>query len=338
MSKNNIEISVIIAAHNRKRYLKEAISSALNQDFDRDKYEIIVVKNFEDKEIDSFIEEKNVKSLYTEEEKLGGKVKLGIEESKGQIVCFLDDDKFHEGKLRRVHSYFMTYKDLSFYHNNRIVIDEAGRVLLTPKTWEEEYISQYDEKVYASLIRRRVWANNSSICVRKNDIELRQLGQIDLLVDLYLISSVLINRKPLLLDHTPLTYYRVHDSNTSLVFRDINQECVYRRRNVADLSKIYEWSKDNREFAHVFYYLYFILTKWNYGIICEDKRLEVLLDSLKMLRSPFITLKSKVKYVGASSLNLFFHSFVKNYLINPRSQQTVRLPKEIIDIKETEIF
>ncbi|AOL17296.1 hypothetical protein BFU36_11915 [Sulfolobus sp. A20] len=82
MNKDNVAISVIITAHNRRKFLKEAITSALNQEFDKDKYEIIVMKNFEDQEIDSFMKEKNVKSLYTEEEKLGIKLKLALKNRK----------------------------------------------------------------------------------------------------------------------------------------------------------------------------------------------------------------------------------------------------------------
>ncbi|QKR00849.1 glycosyltransferase family 2 protein [Metallosphaera tengchongensis] len=134
IKKDDVVISVIITAHNRRKFLKEAITSALNQEFDRSKHEVIVVKNFEDQEIDSFIEEKNVKSLYTEEEKSGGVQKVGAEESKGSIVCLLDDDdKFHEEKLRNVCHSFTRYKDLTFYHNNRVVIYDEGKVLLTPE-------------------------------------------------------------------------------------------------------------------------------------------------------------------------------------------------------------
>ncbi|TRM87006.1 hypothetical protein DJ529_09775 [Sulfolobus sp. C3] len=82
MNKDNVAISVIITAHNRRKFLKESITSALNQEFDKDKYEIIVMKNFEDQEIDSFMKEKNVKSLYTEEEKLGIKLKLALKNRK----------------------------------------------------------------------------------------------------------------------------------------------------------------------------------------------------------------------------------------------------------------
>ncbi|AOL17298.1 hypothetical protein BFU36_11925 [Sulfolobus sp. A20] len=61
------------------------------------------------------------------------------------------------------------------------------------------------------------------------------------------------------------------------------------KKDLEDLSKIYELSKRNKEFAYVFYYLIFINKKWSYDIFCEDnKRLEVIADSLKILRNPFL--------------------------------------------------
>ncbi len=183
---NKPEISVIITAYNREKYLKEAISSALNQNFPRDNYEVIVVKNFYNDDIDNLIHENNVKSIYTEEEGLGGKLKLGIEESNGEIICFLeDDDKFHENKLRKVNESFSKYKDLAFYHNNKIVIDGDGNVVIEPKSRGEEYIDKFDKFVYKSLIRRVAWKNNSSICVRRDCVDLQELGQINILGDLY---------------------------------------------------------------------------------------------------------------------------------------------------------
>jgi len=65
-------ISVIITAHNRRRFLLEAVNSALNQTLPKDEYEIIVVKNFEDERIDKFLEEHYVKNIVTKEEPLNG--------------------------------------------------------------------------------------------------------------------------------------------------------------------------------------------------------------------------------------------------------------------------
>ncbi|WP_290705506.1 glycosyltransferase, partial [Ferroplasma sp. Type II] len=62
---DNPYISVIIVAYNRKNYIKQAIESVLNQTLNQNLYEIIVVKNFEDMEIDDFINKNNIKNIYT---------------------------------------------------------------------------------------------------------------------------------------------------------------------------------------------------------------------------------------------------------------------------------
>ncbi len=48
-------ITVIIVAYKRKEYIIEAIKSALNQTLNKEYYEIIVIKNFIDKNIDTLI-------------------------------------------------------------------------------------------------------------------------------------------------------------------------------------------------------------------------------------------------------------------------------------------
>ncbi|MEW9492497.1 MAG: glycosyltransferase, partial [Candidatus Aramenus sulfurataquae] len=315
------------------------ISSALNQTFPRDSYEVIVIKNFYDDDVDNFIRENNVKSIYSEEEKSGGMLKLGIEQSSGEIICFLDDDdKFHEDKLRKVHDSFEKYKDLAFYHNNRIVIDENGNVISKPEPWGEEYIDKYDKSVYESLIRRKAWSNSSSICIKKGSINSQKLGQINLSVDLYLLLNVLINKSPLLLDHTPLTYYRIHGGNTSIGSHETSVKYVHMQRSLQDVFKIYEMGKQNKEFNLVFYYNYYLRAKMNYNVIYEDRRLEVLRTSLRMLMNPYKSMKTKVKYVGAALLNLVFHNYVRNYIIRLNLRYNGEIPLGIIDVKDKEVI
>ncbi|MGC8726379.1 MAG: glycosyltransferase, partial [Thermoplasmata archaeon] len=88
----NPYISVIITAHNRKEFLKNSINSVINQTLPRSFYEIIVVKNFIDFEIDDFIQKNGIINIYTDEIEIGKKIVLGIEHCKGEILCFLDDD------------------------------------------------------------------------------------------------------------------------------------------------------------------------------------------------------------------------------------------------------
>ncbi|WP_054845398.1 glycosyltransferase family A protein [Sulfuracidifex tepidarius] len=100
-------ISVIITAHNRKKFIVDAISSVLNQTLQKSFYEIIVVKNFEDKTIDNFIYRNNIKDIYLSEEPIGPKYVKGIQNSTGEITCILeDDDKFKVDKLQKVYNKF----------------------------------------------------------------------------------------------------------------------------------------------------------------------------------------------------------------------------------------
>jgi Glycosyltransferases, probably involved in cell wall biogenesis len=111
-------ISVIITAHNRREFLLDAVNSALNQTLPKDEYEIIVVKNFEDERIDKFLEEHNVRNIIVKEEPLGAKIVKGVEESRGEVVSFLeDDDLWLPQKLDIVKQVFKD-KDVIYYHND----------------------------------------------------------------------------------------------------------------------------------------------------------------------------------------------------------------------------
>ena len=70
----------------------DAVNSALNQTLPKDEYEIIVVKNFEDENIDRFLEEHSVRNIIVKEEPLSAKIVKGVEESRGEVISFLDDD------------------------------------------------------------------------------------------------------------------------------------------------------------------------------------------------------------------------------------------------------
>ena len=56
-------ISVIILAYTRKDFLFDAIKSAINQTLNRNLYEIIVIKNFQDETIDDFIRDNGITSV-----------------------------------------------------------------------------------------------------------------------------------------------------------------------------------------------------------------------------------------------------------------------------------
>jgi len=118
-SSSPIKLSVIIASHDRREYVINAVKSVLQQEYDRDSLEIIVVKNYEDQKIDEFLREQGVKNIISHEKYLGGKHAAGICVSSGDVISFLDDDDlFLPNKLKHASQLFKLYK-FSFYHNDQ---------------------------------------------------------------------------------------------------------------------------------------------------------------------------------------------------------------------------
>ncbi len=162
-------ISVIITAHDRREFLLEAVNSALNQTLPKDEYEIIVVKNFEDERIDRFLEEHNVKNIVTKEEPLGAKIVKGVEESRGEVVSFLeDDDLWLPQKLEIVKQVFKD-KDVMYYHNNFYNFSGFSSLsLLIDRIQSSNDRSKISKlKIYDMKNDLFLQINSSSIAVRK---------------------------------------------------------------------------------------------------------------------------------------------------------------------------
>ena len=99
MSKNQIELSIIVPVYNVEMYVKECLQSLVNQTLDKDNYEIIIVNDgSKDKslEICKEFEEKYdyVKLISQENKGLGAARNLGIKNSRGMYIGFVDSDDY----------------------------------------------------------------------------------------------------------------------------------------------------------------------------------------------------------------------------------------------------
>lgn len=237
-------ISVIVTAHFRKAFILDAINSALNQTLEKDLYEILVVKNFEDKTIDNFIQERNIENIYLEEEPIGPKYVKGIKRSSGEIVCILeDDDRFKSNKLEKVYSKFKN-KSLGFYHNNFEIINENGNV--TRSKFYDNYHgsplyieNNKKERYYKKIVNyNSIFTNNSSICFRREIIErnLYSLNRMRNSSDYFLMMLAMDSNLDVLFDNEILTQYRIHHENTSIIKKpDFDQYLI----NLAQLYRKY---------------------------------------------------------------------------------------------------
>ena len=96
-----MEISVIVPTYKPDYYIWECLESLRIQSLDREKYEVLIVLNGEKKNYYSDIEEwigknkiKNFKILYTEIVGVSNARNIGIDNSRGEYIVFIDDDDY----------------------------------------------------------------------------------------------------------------------------------------------------------------------------------------------------------------------------------------------------
>ncbi|MGC9072482.1 MAG: glycosyltransferase family A protein, partial [Acidilobus sp.] len=116
MSSSAALISVIVTAYNRRHYLPHALRSLKGQTLPRDRFKVIVVKNFEDKESDGIIRRNGWKNIVTDVVPLGGKIAIGLEEAGGEVVTFLeDDDMYRKERLSYIYRVFASSRDVVYF-------------------------------------------------------------------------------------------------------------------------------------------------------------------------------------------------------------------------------
>ncbi|HXW67590.1 MAG TPA: glycosyltransferase family A protein [Thermoplasmata archaeon] len=221
--------TVIVTAHDRRAYLREAIDSVLAQDIDRSRFELVVVKNFDDPEVDARLDGAGARRLRCAEAPVSRKVLEGLRVSRGRVVFLLDDDdRFEPDKLRVVLEEFAADPRLGFVHHqvryigpdNRPLPGSGGRFLgRRPGRARRILLAERDKSLgLARLAYSYPDFNCSSLAIRR-DIALGAapyLARVDGGVDTFFFFAALIAPCSLLLDERPLARYRLHEDNASL--------------------------------------------------------------------------------------------------------------------------
>jgi len=242
-------ISVIVIAHERKTYIREAVESVLHQNIPARNYEIIVVKNFRDVEIDSYLEHNGIKSIYTEARSLGEKCLIGVSSSLGEIITFLeDDDKYYRGRLKRIIEVFED-KDIVYYHNDHNIINTYGKILRGGlfHNLGHSYSTKFEPlnwKVLRTLLNLGVYFNLSSIAVRKSILanKLQGLTELTVASDNFIFYVALDTGVVIYADSAKLTGYRIHSDNDSIFLAEdskiINRSISFLKRDIFGYSTI----------------------------------------------------------------------------------------------------
>lgn len=103
-------ISIVIPTYKPQDYIFDCFESIDNQCFEKEYYEVIIVLNGDYEPYYSFIEEKllqcefNFRLFYTAVEGVSNARNIGIEQSKGKYLAFIDDDDMiSENYLRKLY-------------------------------------------------------------------------------------------------------------------------------------------------------------------------------------------------------------------------------------------
>lgn len=94
---SKIAVSVVIPTHLRSASLERALESLARQDLDRASFEILVVSNLDDRRAKALVDDARERGL-SARHLVAGKIgvnrarNLGLSESRGDVVLFLDDD------------------------------------------------------------------------------------------------------------------------------------------------------------------------------------------------------------------------------------------------------
>jgi len=134
--------SVIVCTYNREKYLYNALKSVAENDFSYDQYEIILINNNSNDNTESECErfrkdfpQVNFNYFLEHNQGLSFARNRGIDEAKGDILVYIDDDAtVNRGYLKAIDD---------FFNENQTVMAVGGPIFPVYETEEPSWMSHY---------------------------------------------------------------------------------------------------------------------------------------------------------------------------------------------------
>ncbi|MEM3812031.1 MAG: hypothetical protein QXX98_03565, partial [Thermoplasmata archaeon] len=132
------------------------------------------------------------------------------------IIAWLDDDDlFSRDKLQRIYDIFSNH-DVGFYHNDYLTSDEPVdfskiglkegnfKILNYPYRWKGKELASAAPNMSSIAMKKEILLNYS-----------KYMAKVDANQDLFCFLLALISKTKIVIDKNRLTFYRLHDNNTS---------------------------------------------------------------------------------------------------------------------------
>ena len=223
LRQSEIFLSVIVTAHDRREFIIKALDSIKSQTLSRDSYEVIVVKNYKDDKIDSYIGINGFKSIVTNATPVGEKLSMAVGISKGNVITVLeDDDEYTEDRLKAIYDVFTNTACSTYFENTQSYIDSDGTALPRVDTLKNEgniYIENSEITTEKFIMFRKDPAGNASCMAISKEIlvnHLEESSKIWRSQDAFILFLGLSYSKIIVRDWRKLTRQRVHVSATKL--------------------------------------------------------------------------------------------------------------------------
>lgn len=316
LERDTKSIAVIILAFNRKRFLLRAIKSVLEQNISKSTIDIVIVKNFNDVTIDNFIHDHHIKNIYTDDESLGGKILLGLDNTTSEIICFLEDDDFFvRDKILYVQKIFEENDNIVFYHNSMLPVNTNGDVI--SKWYRQETRPTYANAACSVTELKRVihfGAHNlSSISIKREVLNKYRmlLNNITFAIDYIIVLIALDSQGMVVSDFKKLTYYTVHDSASNPSGKDY--ESLRSEKGEVALGALISMETCRSRFVHSELFNFVDLMVLRFNILSKlyrtsDRQLDII-KYLRLYRFAF----NRIDYL--LSLVLYLASFAPSRLI-----------------------
>lgn len=228
------EMSVLVTAYGRTRYLADAVRSVLAQQADPDSFEVVVVTDQEGTYSEALPptgQGPSVRVHVSRQSKKGPFFADGIRQCRGRSVSFLnDDDVWLPGKLAAVQASLLAKPEVGLHrHAIRYFRDDPARIvhpfgerkLVGPGAAHPRTLSRQEMQWPRSIGTYNLGFNDSAMSLRRSilDRSLPFLERVTASEDTFLLFAALALSESVVSDPRALALYRIHSTNSSVAGR-----------------------------------------------------------------------------------------------------------------------